>query len=396
MVNFIFLFDNEKNMGAVWLKSISTRILRKNKDLQSTRPLTISAQAGLVDQTEYFNKQIASKQLKNYLLLKQGDFAYNKSYYVGYPYGAIKRLNNYDAGVLSTLYLVFKPLDDISSDFLEHYYDSSKWYTEIYRNAAEGARNHGLLNISSNDFFNTILTIPVKIKEQNKIANLLNILNKLLSLQQRKLDQLKQLKKAMLHQLFTEQDFPEIRFNGFTDSWREYKFKEILSEFSMKSKKENEYEVLSSTTSGIELRVGRVSGHSNVGYKVVNNDDIVLSPQNLWLGNINLNDMGVGLVSPSYHTFKIININPFFIKPQLKTKRMLFKYKMASVQGASVVRRNLSRDAFSEITLRAPKKAEQIKIAHLFFHIDNIINMQQNQVNQLLNMKKFLLQNLFI
>lgn len=168
------------------LKSISTRILRKNKDLQSTRPLTISAQAGLVDQTEYFNKQIASKQLKNYLLLKQGDFAYNKSYSVGYPYGAIKRLNNYDAGVLSTLYLVFKPLDDISSDFLEHYYDSSKWYTEIYRNAAEGARNHGLLNISSNDFFNTILTIPVKIKEQNKIANLLNILNKLLSLLNKK------------------------------------------------------------------------------------------------------------------------------------------------------------------------------------------------------------------
>lgn len=187
------------------LGEISERILRKNSDLQSLLPLTISAQDGLVDQTIYFNKQVASKQLKNYLLLYNGDFAYNKSYSVGYPYGAIKRLDKYKQGVLSTLYIAFKPTN-INSDFLQHYYDTDKWYREIYRNAAEGARNHGLLNISANDFFNSKLITPSDNDEQLKIAKIINVFNRLITLQQRKLKQLKRLKTAMLQQLFVEKN----------------------------------------------------------------------------------------------------------------------------------------------------------------------------------------------
>ncbi|MCC4328124.1 restriction endonuclease subunit S [Limosilactobacillus reuteri] len=194
-----------KNFNSDWkqrkLKNISKRILRKNSDLQSLLPLTISAQDGLVDQTLYFNKQVASKQLKNYLLLYNGDFAYNKSYSVGYPYGAIKRLDKYKQGVLSTLYIAFKPTN-INSDFLQHYYDTDKWYREIYRNAAEGARNHGLLNISTNDFFNSKLVTPSDNDEQLKIAKIINLFNHLITLRQNKLTQLTTLKKYLLQNLF--------------------------------------------------------------------------------------------------------------------------------------------------------------------------------------------------
>ena len=154
------------------LEEITQRIIRKNTNLTSTLPLTISAQYGLVDQRIYFEKQIASKKLETYLLLKQGEFAYNKSYSKDYPFGTIKRLNNYPMGVLSTLYIAFKPtLTD--TNFLEQYFDSSKWYKEIYKRATEGARNHGLLNISPLDFFEIIINQPKNKREQKKISKIL-------------------------------------------------------------------------------------------------------------------------------------------------------------------------------------------------------------------------------
>ncbi|AMY13247.1 restriction endonuclease subunit S [Limosilactobacillus reuteri] len=247
-------------------------------------------------------------------------------------------------------------------------------------------------NLVSNSRFN----FPENTIESIKIGNLILQLDKLITLQQRKLKQLERLKTAMLQQLLANQRFPKVRFNDFKDSWKDYRLGEVFDEFSVKSKRENEYKLLSSTTSGMESRSGRVSGHSNIGYKVIDNGDIVLSPQNLWLGNINLNNMGKGIVSPSYHTFKIVNANPIFVNFQLKTEKMLFEYKMVSVQGASVVRRNLDMDAFKKIVIKIPNEKEQIKIASLFSSISNIINNHQNKLTQLSTLKKYLLQKMFI
>ncbi|MEN2666776.1 hypothetical protein [Listeria aquatica] len=143
------------------------RITRKNKNLQSIRALTISAQYGLVDQNDFFSKQVASRDVAGYYLIQKGEFAYNKSYSNGYPLGAIKRLDLYPDGVLSTLYIVFRPME-INSDFLASYYDTSKWYKEVSKYASEGARNHGLLNITANDFLKTVLKTPVSDREQKK------------------------------------------------------------------------------------------------------------------------------------------------------------------------------------------------------------------------------------
>jgi len=186
------------------LGEIAERIVRKNEKLESTLPLTISAQYGLIDQNEFFDKRIASKDVRGYYLIKKGEFAYNKSTSVDAPLGAIKRLDKYKNGVLSTLYIIFKVIDDTStsSDYLVAYYATDLWHRGIQSIAAEGARNHGLLNIAPNDFFETMLSIPLNISEQKKVGDFFISLDHLITLHQSKLDKLQKIKKSMLESMF--------------------------------------------------------------------------------------------------------------------------------------------------------------------------------------------------
>lgn len=117
--------------------------------------------------------------------MHRGEFAYNKSYSNGFPFGTVKRLDKYDMGALSTLYIVFKPIK-VVSDFLVTYYDTTSWYKEVSARAAEGARNHGLLNISTSDFFDTNLILPSTTEEQTKIGNFFKQLDDTIALHQRK------------------------------------------------------------------------------------------------------------------------------------------------------------------------------------------------------------------
>lgn len=148
-------------------------------------PLTISAQYGLVDQRTFFNNQVASKDLSSYYLLHRGEFAYNKSTSDGSPWGAVKRLENYDKGCVSTLYICFGP-DGADPDFLVTYYETDRWYKAVQMVAAEGARNHGLLNISPDDFFDTTLTLPQSREEQRAVGAFFSRLDNLITLHQRK------------------------------------------------------------------------------------------------------------------------------------------------------------------------------------------------------------------
>ncbi|WP_170065723.1 restriction endonuclease subunit S, partial [Clostridium luticellarii] len=228
------------------LGEVAERVTRKNKDLESTLPLTISAQDGLVDQNMFFNKTVASRDVSGYYLVKNGEFAYNKSYSNGYPWGAVKRLDRYDMGVLSTLYIVFK-LTDVNSDFLTKYYDTTYWYHEVSKHAAEGARNHGLLNIAASDFFETELTIPKDKAEQEKIGRFFNNIDHLITLHQRKLNHLKDKKKSLLQKMFPKngESFPELRFPGFTDPWEQRKAGDIF--FTVVDKNHPELPVLSAS-----------------------------------------------------------------------------------------------------------------------------------------------------
>ena len=167
------------------LGELARRVTRKNTEHESDLPLTISAQYGLVDQRTFFNNQVASKNMSGYFLLRKGEFAYNKSTSSDSPWGAIKRLVKYDKGCVSTLYICFELLE-ADSDYLVTYYETNRWHNAVQLIAAEGARNHGLLNIAPDDFFETQLTIPSNRAEQGRIGSYFTQLDSLITLHQRK------------------------------------------------------------------------------------------------------------------------------------------------------------------------------------------------------------------
>ena len=186
------------------LGELVDRVVRKNTNNESTLPLTISAQYGLVDQITYFNNRVASRNVSNYYLVLNGEFAYNKSTSDGYPFGAVKRLDLYEKGVLSTLYIVFAPKKEqqIDSDYLTVFFDTDRWHKGVAERAAEGARNHGLLNISAEDFFDIDLSVPKDIVEQKQIGAFIRQLDNLITLHQRELEKLQSIKKALLEKMF--------------------------------------------------------------------------------------------------------------------------------------------------------------------------------------------------
>ena len=167
------------------LGDIAERVTRKNENNESDLPLTISAQHGLIDQRLFFNAQVASRDMSGYYLLRQGEFAYNKSTSADSPWGAIKRLTRYEKGCVSTLYICFALLN-ANPDYLVTYYETNRWHKAVQMIAAEGARNHGLLNIAPDDFFDTMVSLPESQAEQQTIGAFFSRLDSLITLHQRK------------------------------------------------------------------------------------------------------------------------------------------------------------------------------------------------------------------
>lgn len=187
----------EKKFGKVF-----SRITRKNIE-DNKNVLTISAQYGLISQLEFFKKSVAAADVTGYYLLQKGEFAYNKSSSTGKPVGAIKALKLYDKGVVSTLYICFKCKDSDAIGFWEQYFDAGIFDKEIMSIAQEGARNHGLLNVSTSDFFNLKVFVPEP-KEQQKIAECLFALDDQITAESARLDTLKDHKKGLMQKLFPE------------------------------------------------------------------------------------------------------------------------------------------------------------------------------------------------
>lgn len=193
----------EDEWSVVALNDISERITRKNTNNESSLPLTISAQYGLINQNDFFNSRIASKDVSGYYLIKKGEFAYNKSTSDGYPVGAVKRLDNYEMGVLSTLYIIFAlKKEKLNSDFLSAFFETGKWHEHIYQCAAEGARNHGLLNISSDDFLKLKILAPKAKNEQALISEFVMLMDRLVNESTDKLSKFRFMKHSLLQKMF--------------------------------------------------------------------------------------------------------------------------------------------------------------------------------------------------
>lgn len=184
------------------LSDIFTRITDKNKE-DNKNVLTISAQYGLISQLDFFKKSVAASNVTGYYLLHKGDFAYNKSSSQGKPVGAIKPLKLYDKGVVSTLYICFRCKDPNSVGFWEQYFDAGIFDKEIIAIAQEGARNHGLLNVSTKDFFGLTILLPKPVERQ-KIAECLSAMDDIIADSSAKLESLQAHKRGLMQQLFPQ------------------------------------------------------------------------------------------------------------------------------------------------------------------------------------------------
>ncbi|MGP9026447.1 restriction endonuclease subunit S [Candidatus Enterococcus leclercqii] len=372
------------------LGEVATRVTRKNKKLESTLPLTISAQFGLVDQNTFFNKQIASKDVSGYYLLKKGEFAYNKSYSNGYPWGAVKRLDKYDMGVLSTLYICFRPVD-INSDFLASYYDTDRWYKEVSKHAAEGARNHGLLNIAASDFFETELMIPKNNNEQEKIADFFKSLDTTITLHQRKLDLLKETKKGFLQKMFPKNGakVPEIRFPGFTEDWEDRKLSDIADRFdnlrvpiTASDRKPGDTPYYGAN--GIQ---DYVEGFTHNGEFILVAEDGANDLKNYPVQYVN----GKVWVNNHAHVLqgkKTITDNKFLMNA-IKN----FNIEPFLVGGG---RAKLNADVMMKLNILLPTFVEQEKIGSLFSLLDKTIALHQRKLDLLKETKKGFLQKMFV
>ena len=384
------------------LGQFTARVTRKNAG-QSDLPLTISAQDGLVDQRKYFNRQVASRDMSNYYLIKKGEFAYNKSYSEGYPFGAVKRLDYYDIGALSTLYILFEITDkNISSDFIVSYYMTHLWYKEISKRAAEGARNHGLLNISTEDFFDSELNIPNSIEEQVKIGNFIKQFDKFITLHQRKLDNLKLKKKALLQKLFPKngERYPELRFPGFTDAWEQRELAELCNVY------DGTHQTPRYTNSGV-MFVSVENIKTLESDKYISEDDFKnefkIFPE---FGDILLTRIGdVGSANIILDNIKrAYYVSLALLKPKgVNSLFLLALLSSASVQSEIWKRtlhiafpKKINKNEISKVIVSKPSILEQKKIGELIYALDQIITLHQRKLDHLQLQKKALLQQMFV
>ena len=238
--------------------------------------------------------------------------------------------------------------------------------------------------------------------EQKKIGTFLLDIDHLITLHQRKCDETKQLKKFMLQKMFPEngEKNPEIRFEGFTDDWEQRKFGELVNEIREKTKSENEDTLLSCAIDGMYLNSELFShfrGSSNIGYLKVKKNDLILSAQNLHLGNCNVNlRFEHGIISPAYKVYELVDCNPLFIQAWVKQDSTKDFFLKASTEGASVCRKNIVWEELYEQTVSVPEIKEQEKIGYYFRSLDHLITLHQRKCEKLKELKKFMLQNMFV
>ena len=392
------------------LGDLVDRVTRKNQDLVSELPLTISAQYGLIDQNEFFDKRVASKDVSGYYLIENGEFAYNKSTSTDAPWGAIKRLDRYENGVLSTLYIVFgiKENNPVDSDFLVSYYSTNLWHKGIHEIAAEGARNHGLLNIAPADFFETKLMIPQDIEEQKKIGKYFEELERLITLHQRKCDEVKSLKKYMLQKMFpqNEQKVPEIRFEGFTEAWEQRKLIEVCDYVDYRGKTPTKTENGIFLVTAKNVKDGFIDYETSKEYISENAYEEVMRR-----GKPEIGDVLITTEAPCGNVAQVNKADIALAQRIIKYRGHIgvvdntyLKYYLLSPEFQKILNAKSSGGTVQGIKgsilhqqkIIYPSYEEQKKIGQHMDSLDHLITLHQQKCEELKKIKKFMLQKMFV
>ena len=245
------------------------------------------------------------------------------------------------------------------------------------------------LEISANEVRKIQVSVPSDV-EQQKIAELLSLIDERIATQNKIIEKYESLIKGLNNILLYGTEGKYVCLG------------DILLERSERSRTNNQHEVLSSTVKGIfsqrEYFSKDIASENNVGYQIIRLHDVDLSPQNLWMGNINYNDrFDIGIVSPSYKVFSIADgYDNQFVAAMLKTYRALYSYMMVSEQGASIVRRNLNMEAFLQLVFKIPSLDKQREIGYAISLLKYQLKTANKIIRAYISQKKYLLRQMFI
>ena len=277
-------------------------------------------------------------------------------------------------------------LSDFKCDanYLFHFF-SSKFYNRVKRMSAKNSVD----SVRKEMITDMPLSLPSH-QEQVKIGHILSLLDERIATQTKIIDKLQTLIKGLSNKLLNTEVGMPIRLGT------------VLNERSERTKVNNQYEVLSSTVIGLfsqrEYFSKDIASENNIGYKIIRLHDVVLSPQNLWMGNINYNDkFNIGIVSPSYKIFSIAEgYDKQYIAALLKSHRALYNYMLVSEQGASVVRRNLNSEAFEQLVFKIPPISIQRKVGNTIASLNCRLKIENMIKETYQSQKQYLLRQMFI
>lgn len=280
----------------------------------------------------------------------------------------------------SNIVWIDNPTQYISNGFLFHLLSKVDW---------RKLNSTTIIRIYNDDLRNLKMSYPRK-EEQQKISHLLSLLDERIATQNKIIEKYESLIKGLNNILL------------YGTGGKSVCLGDILLERSERSRTNNQHEVLSSTVKGIfsqrEYFSKDIASENNVGYKIIRLHDVVLSPQNLWMGNINYNDrFEIGIVSPSYKVFSIADgYDNQFVAAMLKTHRALYSYMMVSEQGASIVRRNLNMEAFSQLVFKIPSLDKQREIGCAISLLKSQLKTANKLIRAYTSQKQYLLRQMFI
>jgi type I restriction enzyme S subunit len=326
--------------------------------------------------------------LKSFTLFKEGDVAFaDASEDTNDVAKAIEVVNCDNQQIVSGLHTIHGR-DNSNRTVIGYkgYAFASDSFHKQIRRIAQGTK---VFSISVRNFDEAYIGIPSK-EEQTQIAKLLITIDKRIATQNKIIERYKSLIKGLNNTLQYDTGGKSICLG------------DILLERSERSRTNNQHEVLSSTVKGIfsqrEYFSKDIASENNVGYKIIRLHDVVLSPQNLWMGNINYNDrFEIGIVSPSYKVFSIADgYDNQFVAAMLKTHRALYSYMMVSEQGASIVRRNLNMEAFSQLVFKIPSLDKQREIGYAISLLKSQLKTANKIIKAYTSQKQYLLRQMFI
>ena len=388
------------------LGEVVEKVTTKNNDTQYIETFTNSAELGIMSQREYFDHDVSNiENISGYYIVENDAFVYNPRISTSAPVGPINRNKLGRTGVMSPLYTVFK-VNGIDSEYLEWYFKSTGWHSFMKFNGDSGARSDRF-SIKDSVFFEMPIPTP-DIDEQEKIGEYFSSLDHLITLHQRKCDEMKKMKKFMLQKMFPKngQKNPEIRFDGFTDDWEQRKLGEVVEKVTTKN---NDTQYIETFTNSAELGIMSqreyfdhdVSNIENIsGYYIVENDAFVYNPRistSAPVGPINRNKLGrTGVMSPLYTVFKVNGIDSEYLEWYFKSTGWHSFMKFNGDSGARSDRFSIKDSVFFEMPIPTPDIDEQEKIGEYFSSLDHLITLHQRKVENLKNLKKYMLQNMFV